>query len=86
MALGILDNLRVGRLVDQVLAAPSIDSPKAKAALERLRELGRPAIQPLIDALDTTSKEQTQAISMTLLKLVNNSTLPEFVKGLGEGR
>ncbi|RMG51280.1 MAG: serine/threonine protein kinase [Gammaproteobacteria bacterium] len=86
MALGILDNLRVGRLVDQVLAAPSTEDPKVRAALERLREIGKPAIQPLIDALDTTSKEQTEVISQALLKLVNNSTLPEFVKGLAEGR
>lgn len=84
MALGIIDNFRVSRLIEQVLAAPSTDSPKAKAAIEKLKEIGKPAIPQLIEALGTTDKSQTQTFTIILAKLLNNSTLPLYTKGLAE--
>lgn len=84
MALGIIDNYRVSRLIEQVLAAPSADSPKAKAAIEKLKEIGKPAIPQLVEALGTTDKSQTQTFTIILAKLLNNSTLPLYTKGLAE--
>jgi HEAT repeat protein len=84
VALGIIENYRVSRLIERILAAPSSDSPKARAAIDKLKEIGKPAIPLLIEALGTTDKTQTQTFTIILAKLLNNSTLPLYIKGLSE--
>ena len=84
MALGIIENYRVSRLIEQILSAPSIDAPKAKAAIDKLKDIGKPAIPLLIETLGTTDKAQTQVFTIVLAKLLNNNTLPLYTKGLAE--
>jgi len=84
VALGIIENYRVSRLIEQILSAPSTDAPKAKAAIDKLKEIGKPAIPHLIESLGTTDKAQTQTFTIVLAKLLNNGTLPLYTKGLAE--
>lgn len=84
MALGIIENYRVSRLIEQILSAPSVDAPKARTAIEKLKDIGKPAIPQLIESLGTTDKEQTQTFTIILAKLLNNNTLPLYTKGLAE--
>jgi HEAT repeat protein len=82
--MGIIGNYRVSKQIEVVLSESNTGSPKAKAAIEKLKEIGAPAVPQLIESLGTTDKEQTQAFTIILAKLLNNRTLPEFTKGLTE--
>ena len=80
--MGLIADIRVGRLVERVLASDDMTSEKVIEALTKLKELGKPAIPALIEALGTANLDQRVAIGKILIVVLDNSTLPHFVKGL----
>jgi len=81
---GLFDGMRVKRLVDIFLNAPSPTDSKARTALDQLKEIGKPAVPALIEGLGNADRDQSKAINSVLVKLLTNASLPEFSKGLQE--
>jgi len=81
---GLFDGMKVKRLVDIFIKSPSPTDSKARTALEQLKEIGKPAVYPLIEALGIADRDQAKFIKVTLVKLLTNSNLPEYTKGLAE--
>lgn len=83
--MGILADYRAGRLIEQVLAAKSINEPKARDALTKLKTLGKSAIPRMIEVLASTDREQYQVFSEILSRLLDTKTLPLFAEALKSG-
>src|SRR5262245_21425592 len=82
--MGIFGGYRADRLIAEVRESGDPGSPKAKAALEKLRSLGPNAIAPIVDALSTSDKRETTAFVEVLTPLVDSKTFPIFAKALAE--
>ena len=69
--MGIFGGYRADRLIAEVRESGDPASPKAKAALEKLRSLGPNAIAPIVDALSTADKRETVAFVEVLTPRVD---------------
>jgi serine/threonine-protein kinase len=81
---GLFDGMRVKRLVDIFIKSPSPTDSKARTALDQLKEIGKPAVPALIEGLNLADRDQAKFIKVVLVKILNNSTLSEYTKGLKE--
>src|SRR5579862_5153824 len=78
-------NLRADRLVTEIRSATDAASPARQKAVDRLKEMGPGAIEPIFAALPEADKNATQAFIEVLSTLVSHETFPLFVRGLIEG-
>ena len=78
-------NLRADKLVTEIRSATDPASPARQKAVERLKEMGPGAIEPIFAALPEADKNATQAFVEVLTALVSHKTFPQFVRGLIEG-
>lgn len=78
--MGILDNYRIKKSIDTLLSLQNPASPEIAQAVARLKQIGRPAIPKLIDALGTARIREP--IVALLVMFVDNDTLPLFVTAL----
>jgi len=82
--MAIFGGYRADRLIAEVRESGDPGSPKAKAALEKLRSMGPNAITPIVDALSTSDKRETVAFVEALTPLIDNKSFPIFAKALAE--
>jgi serine/threonine-protein kinase len=78
-------NLRADRFVTEIRSATDPASPVRQKAVERLKEMGPGAIEPIFAVLPEADKAATQAFVEVLGALVSQKTFPQFVRGLVEG-
>ncbi|HEX4387467.1 MAG TPA: hypothetical protein VH109_02440, partial [Steroidobacteraceae bacterium] len=78
-------NLRADKLVTEIRSATDPASPARQKAVERLKEMGPGAIEPVFAALPEADKNATQAFVEVLTSLASHKTFPQFVRGLIEG-
>lgn len=80
MPMQLLDKFRVKKWLAVLLAAPDGTGPEPAQAMARLKQIGRPAIPHLLQALD--SVPAAHPLVEFLTTLVDNASLPLFVRGL----
>jgi serine/threonine-protein kinase len=80
--MGLLSDIRAGKLVDKVLATDDTGHPEVVKALSKLKEMGKDGIPRMIQALAGASTPQRQALAANLTLLLNNSTLSLYIDGL----
>jgi hypothetical protein len=83
--MAIFGGYRADRLIAEVRESGDPGSPKAKAALEKLRSMGPNAITPIVDALSTSDKRETVAFVEALTPLIDNKTFPDLRQGARRG-
>jgi len=82
--MGFFSNFRADRLIAEVRDSGDPDSPRAKAALAKLKDLGPPVIGPIVATLAATDKRETAAFVDVLTSLVDNKTFPLLGKAMAE--
>jgi hypothetical protein len=82
--MGFFSNFRADRLIAEVRDSGDPESPRARKALEKLRGLGGPAIQPIVGALAGADKRETAAFVDVLSALVDNKTFPVLAQAMVE--
>jgi serine/threonine-protein kinase len=78
-------NLRADRLITEIRSSKDPASPATLKAVERLKEVGPSAIEPVFAALPDADKSATVAFVEVLTALVSQKTFPQYVRGLVEG-
>ena len=82
--MGFFSNFRADRLIAEVRDSGDPDSPRARSALAKLKDLGAAAIGPIVATLSATDKRETAAFVDVLTSLVDNKTLPLLGKAMAE--
>ena len=82
--MGFFSNFRADRLIAEVRDSGDPESPRARAALARLKDLGAAAIGPIVATLAATDKRETAAFVDVLTSLVDNKTFPLLGKAMAE--
>src|SRR5258707_2195812 len=82
--MSLFANYRADRLHAVVKWSGNAGSPLAQKALEKLVALGPSAIEPIVDALTTAEKRETQAYVEALSRLIDAKTLPQLFKTMAE--
>ncbi len=80
--MGLLDAIRVERLIDQLTGLASLDSDQGKELVRRLRQMDGVAVPKLIERLGSTRREAYQRVVQVLRRLVNEDTTPHFIAAL----
>jgi serine/threonine-protein kinase len=78
--MGILDRFRIKHAIEVLLSSPDTASVERTQALARLKQIGRPAVPKLIQALGRSSG--AGVLTELLTKLLDNVSLPLFCQGL----
>jgi HEAT repeat protein len=78
--MGMLDKFRINKAIDVLLSSPDTTSPERTQALVRLKQIGKPAIPKLIQALGKSST--TDGLIELLTALLDNDSLPIFYEDL----
>src|SRR5258708_35368995 len=82
--MSLFANYRADRLIAEVKSSGNPGSPLAQKALEKLVALGPSAIEPIVDALTTAEKRESQAYVEALPRLIDAKTLPQLFKIMAE--
>jgi len=82
--MSLFANYRADRLIAEVKSSGNPGSPLAQKALEKLVALGPSAIEPIVDALTTAEKRETQAYIEALSRLIDAKALPQLFKTMAE--
>src|SRR6266403_1106652 len=82
--MSLFANYRADRLIAEVKSSGNPGSPLAQKALEKLVALGPSAIEPIVDALTTAEKRESQAYVEALSRLIDAKTLPQLFKIMAE--
>jgi len=75
-----LDQIQADRAISAILKAPGAKTPEVRQAVQRIGQIGRPAIPKLVDALARNA--QRPVIEGLLADLVSDDALPAFCQGL----
>src|SRR5262245_62502551 len=78
-------NIRADRFILELKEATDVAAPKTQKAIEKLRELGPGAIEPVTAALADADKIATVAYIEVLTGLVNQKTFPKFIEAMVTG-
>lgn len=78
-------HLRADRLITEIRSCTDPTAPETQKAVERLKDLGPGAIEPVFAALPEADKNATLAFVEALSGLVSPKSFPQFVRGLIEG-
>ena len=80
--MGILSDIRVRGSIEKLLAAEDVNSPEAKKAFTKLKDLAQDAVPKLIETLGTVEGEQRARIAALLALSLSNQTLSLYVDGI----
>ncbi len=83
--MAFLSNFRADRLITLIKSSNNILGPEAQKAAAKLKELGQPAIAPVLAALPDADKHATVALVDVLASLASVKTFPTFVEALVQG-
>jgi HEAT repeat protein/tRNA A-37 threonylcarbamoyl transferase component Bud32 len=78
----ILDNYRIKKSINTLLSSQNSASPETSRAVAKLKQIGRPALPKLIEALGTARNRER--IVGLLVTFVQDATLPVFVEALAK--
>ena len=78
--MGLFENYRIKKSIDTLLSLQNPTSAKGTQAITTLRQIGRPAVAKLIEALGT-ARHQERLVSL-LTTFLDNDTLPVFLNAL----
>lgn len=80
--MSLLDSFKVNKAINALLDSDNPKDPEAVAAYAKLKQIGRPAVSKLIDALlDVPDNPQIEDL---LTALLDNKSLPDYVDTLAE--
>jgi len=82
--MGFFTNFRAERLLAEFRDSGNADSAKARQALEKLKDLGPSAIQPIVAAMSGADKRETAALVDVLTALIDNKTFPVVAAAMSE--
>ena len=78
--MSILDMFRIKKSIRVLLASQDAASPDVAHAISRLKQIGRPAVPPLIQALG--AMQNSEMLTKLLAMLLDSQSLPLFCHGL----
>jgi serine/threonine-protein kinase len=78
--MGLFDNYRIKKAIDTLLSLPNPGCARGTQAVTTLKQIGRPAVSKLIEALGT-ARHQDRLVSL-LTTFLDNDTLPIFLNAL----
>ena len=82
--MSFLSTMKAERLIADIKASGDPTSANARKALSKLAGLGSAAVEPIIEALSSSDKQETLAYVEVLTGLVDAKTIPLLAKGLSE--
>jgi eukaryotic-like serine/threonine-protein kinase len=82
--MSLFANYRADRLIAEVKSSGNPGGPLAQKALDKLVALGANAIDPIVAALTTAEKKETQAYVEALARLIDVKTLPSLLRTMAE--
>jgi len=82
--MSFLGTMKAERLISDIKASGDPTSASARKALSKLAGMGNAAVEPIIEALSTSDKQETLAYVEVLTALVDAKTIPLLAKGLSE--
>jgi len=80
--MSLLSDIQANRAISTILSEDTTVTPEGKRALLKLKQIGEPAIPKMIEALG--NHNSTASLEQVLASLVSNTTLPTFLKALGD--
>src|SRR5438128_8349570 len=81
--MGIFENHRIKKSIDTLLSTQNTTGAEMAQAIARLKQIGRPTIPKLLDALDNArNREPIVALLVTFL---DNETLNTFITSMTSG-
>ncbi|HVN45955.1 MAG TPA: HEAT repeat domain-containing protein [Steroidobacteraceae bacterium] len=83
--MSFFSNLRADRLITEIRSATDPSDPAVQKTVQRLKDIGPAAIEPIFGALPDSDKAATLAFVDVLASLVSQKTFPQFVQGLIQG-
>src|SRR5579863_2745701 len=83
--MSFLSNLRADRLITEIRSSTDLSSPVLQKAVQKLKDIGPPAIEAIFAALPDSDKTASAAFVDVLSELVSQKTFPQFLRGLVEG-
>jgi serine/threonine-protein kinase len=78
--MGLFENYRIKKAIDTLLSLPNPASAKGTQAVTTLKQIGRPAVAKLIEALGTA--RHPERLVGLLTTFLDNDTLPVFLNAL----
>jgi serine/threonine-protein kinase len=82
--MSFLSTMKAERLIADIKATGDPASPNARKALTRLAGMGAGAVEPIIDALASSDKNETLAYVEVLSSLIDTKTFPLIATGLSD--
>ena len=82
--MSFLTTMKAERLIADIKASGDPTSVNARKALSKLAGMGSAAVEPIIEALSSSDKQETLAYVEVLTALVDAKTIPLLAKGLSE--
>jgi HEAT repeat protein/tRNA A-37 threonylcarbamoyl transferase component Bud32 len=79
--MGLFDNYRIKKSIETLLSLQNPASAKGTQAITTLKQIGRPAVSKLIEALGTAPRHQERLVSL-LTTFLDNDTLPVYLSAL----
>ena len=80
--MGLLDNYRIKKSINKLLALRGPEDPEMEQVVARLQQLGQPVIPYLLEALKTSQSHDYENIVTALSTFVNDGMLPLFISHL----
>lgn len=80
--MSLLDGFKVNKAIDVLLDIQNPKDPDVVAAATKIRQVGRPAVRKLIDAL--LDSPANPMIENLLVKLLDTKSLPEYIDALAD--
>lgn len=80
--MSLLDGFKVNKAIDTLLDSGNPKDPEVISAYAKLKQIGRPAVNKLIDAL--LDVPGNQLIENLLVSLLDNKSLPDYIDALAE--
>ena len=78
-------NIRADRFITELKEATDVAAPQTQKAIQKLRDLGAGAIEPVTAALADADKIATVAYIEVLTGLVTQKTFPKFIESMVTG-
>ncbi len=78
--MGLLDNRRVKKAIDTLVASRSSTGSDVVQAIDKLKQVGPTTVPKLIEALSLSRNREN--IVAVLVAMVNGETLPTFINSL----
>jgi eukaryotic-like serine/threonine-protein kinase len=80
--MGIFEGYKIKKSIETLLSLQNPATPEAAQAVARLKQIGRPAVPKLLEALD--SARNREPLVGLLATFLDNDTLPQFLNALNK--